>query len=145
MSYYKGSRYTKPETALRRLRKNIEEAISINDFLKFNRSGLTFTFYLYDESSCVVLESEKELYDKLIDNMNVPIPDKHNASNWQAGGSKKSQACKKVTVKVKSPKDIINIIILSNISQEYNRVTRPVVNEQYIAKPSQEMLEALVS
>jgi len=144
MSRFAGGRHTKPETALSRLRKRISEALNISDFVKFNPQGLSFTFNLFDSHTSEIDEEDRQLFDKLIDDMDLKIPQESNQRSWQGAYSGPLLDCKKAIINVKHPRDIIKVVVLSNISEKYNKVSHPALNAKRISKPTKSVLEMLV-
>ena len=132
-STFKGKSHTSPETALKRLRKEIANATPIETFAQFNRKPLEFTFNLFNEDEQVM---------KLLSLFNINIP---SNNNYQAFISNQLTPCKRVSITIRHPFQMMLVIMLGSIITYLpNTLSSPSVNQRGLCKVCPKIMERLV-
>jgi hypothetical protein len=129
-STIKGKRHTSPETALKRVRKEIANAVSLEDFLRFNHDHLDFRIDLYHEHEQVI---------SLLKMFNINVPTENNHRTYRGN---EFVHCKRINLNVKKPYQMVLIVILSQIHNQLSSIySSPCINQKNLRKLTPKLME----
>jgi hypothetical protein len=126
---FKGSSHTSPETALRKLRKTINDAPSFVDYLRFNPRGLDFTFDMQED---IDIEA-KALLERLGFDLTQPCFN-HKSKEDEIGFLR-------FNIAVRSIGDILKVIMVNAISKQSSKVSSPSYISTILNKVTNTQLE----
>lgn len=131
MCRFKGSNHTKPESALRKLRNTLEDATDFEHFIRFNPSGLHFTFDMQED----IDNKAKAIIDMLgFDLLKAPYNNKTSPNDI---------GFIKYNIRVTKVSDIAKVIIIHSLSTQTRKVSCPRYQSESISKITKSLLTKL--
>jgi len=110
---FKGSKHTKPEAALRKLRGTLDDAPTFEDFARFNADGLDFYFDMQEDAD----DTAKSIIEKLGFDLRQNPYNKKSSSG--------DVGFVRYNIRVRKVSDIIRVIMINAISSQTKKVSAP--------------------
>lgn len=124
MIKFKGSGRTSPETALRKLRNTLKDAPSFNDYLRFNPRGFDFQFDMHEDTD--------KLAKAIIGKLGFDL----TQQCFNQKTLKSDVGFIRFNIDVRTVSDIIKVIMVTSISKQTVKVSRPRYQSSILNKVS---------